>query len=340
MDSSASPWDLGVVGFLGLGAMGSGLVRRLSSRGIPLAVFDRTAARSEAVAAEGIRICESPAEAGREATSGIVFTALSNGEAVRSVLFGRQGLARGLSTNGLVIDLSTIGPDESRSIARRLASRQIHFLDAPMGGSVEAAAGGTLLLYVGGESSDFERARPLLERVARRAELLGATGAGSSMKLVNNLVTIGTIALASESLAIADRSGLDRRQVMDLLQSGGARSAMLEAKGKEFLERDYPPRFRLELAIKDLRLVERLARSINQSARLTREVRRLYDEAASAGARDRDFSAVFEAALQRPSSRGHRAPSPASGSGVATPAPPAVSRPEEDRASDREIASR
>jgi 3-hydroxyisobutyrate dehydrogenase-like beta-hydroxyacid dehydrogenase len=119
------------------------------------------------------------------------------------------------------------------------------------------------------------------------------------MKLVNNLLTLSTLALVSEALALAEGLGLDRKRVIDLLLDGGGRSVMLERKRAFFEERRYPSRFRLALARKDLGLVERTARGTGRSSRLAREARRLVDEAIAAGHGAEDVTAVFEAALVR-----------------------------------------
>jgi len=286
-------------GFVGTGSMGSPIARRLLDAGVPLVVHNRTREKAEPLLAAGARWCETPREVGREAGGQTIFTALTDAKAVRSALFGRTGIARGAGAGTLVVDLSTVTPDESRSFAERLGRRGIHFMDVPVGGSTDAAAEGRLVAFAGGSDDDLERARPLLDRFARRVELLGPVGSGASMKLVNNLLTIGQVALAAEALALAQAFGLDRDRTIELLQDGGAASKMLEAKRGAFVRQEYPARFRLALARKDLGLIDRAARDAGATARISREIRRLYDEAIAQGLADRDFAAVFERALAR-----------------------------------------
>lgn len=287
------------VAFLGLGAMGGPIARRLLAAGYPMCVFNRTAERAAALTAAGARLAGTPRAAGEFATGGHVVTLLSDAPVVRRLLFGRQGASCGAGPGTQFIDLSTIAPEQSREIAARLSLRGQSFVDAPLGGSTDAAAEGKLLIYAGGSDSDVGRARPFLAHIARRVEHLGPVGAGEAMKLVNNLVTLSQVALASEALAFAEGVGIDRRKAIELLLDGGGHSRMLEAKRDALSERRYPARFRLSLAQKDLRLIERVARETGRSVRLAREARRLVDEAVRAGLANADFSAVFEAALAR-----------------------------------------
>jgi 3-hydroxyisobutyrate dehydrogenase len=309
METPVAP-RLAPVGFIGLGQMGAPIALRLQTHGHPLVLYSRSRAKAEALLVNGARWAETPAAVARATPGGVVFTCLTDGRAVRSVLFGRRGVAAGACPGSLVVDLSTVTPEESRSFAERLSPRGVHFTDIPLGGSVDAASSGQLLLYAGGAAEDLARVQPLLEAFSRRVERLGGVGAGTSMKLVNNLVTLVTLAVDSEALALAEGLGLDRRRVIDLLLDGGWRSVMLERKRTFFEGREYPSQFRLPLARKDLGLMERTARAVGASARLTRETRRLVDEALAAGHGAEDTTAMFEAALARGRTRPAAAGSP------------------------------
>ena len=279
--------------------MGAPIAERLRAAGYPLVVHNRTREKAESLLATGVPWAFTARDVGRAATGAVVFTALTDARAVEKVLYGRQGLVRGLRPGALVVDLSTIAPAQSRGFAERLLTDGIHFVDAPLGGSVEAARNGRLLAFVGGAAEDVARARPYLERFTRRVEHLGPVGAGSSMKLVNNLLALSYVALAGEALALSDRFGLDRSRVVDLLLDGGGRSALLEQKRLAFEERRYPPQFKLRLAEKDLKLIGRAAHDVGAEVRLAGEVRRLLRESLRAGHGEEDFSAVFEAAILR-----------------------------------------
>jgi 3-hydroxyisobutyrate dehydrogenase-like beta-hydroxyacid dehydrogenase len=287
------------VGLIGLGRMGTPIARRLLDRGIPLVVHNRTRAKAEPLLALGGRWAETPRELGKIVSGGVIFTLVTDAKAVRAVLFGRRGVAATAEPGTLVVDLSTIAPEESRAIAARLSGQGIGFVDAPLGGSTPAATEGRLLIYAGGTAADVDRARPLLETFARRIDHLGPVGAGTSMKLVNNLLTIAHVALAAEALALAGALGLDRERVLDLLLEGGGQSRMLADKRESFSRREYPARFSLSLATKDLGLIDRTARTLGGSVPLAREVRRRAREAVGSGSGEMDLSVLFESALAR-----------------------------------------
>lgn len=293
-ESTARP-----VGFVGLGQMGSRIAARLLASGHALVVSARDPAKRRDLVGKGATAARSPAELGRAIGDGVVFVMLRDGPSVASVLFGARGLAVGLRPGALVVDLTTIRPEESRAFAHRLATSGVHYLDAPVGGSVDAAAEGTLVFLVGGEPADLERVRPMLARLGRRVEHLGPTGSGAAMKLVNNVLTVGHIALLAEALSLGEGLGLDRAQLLEVLASGGARSAMLDRKRAKLLERRYDPEFRLELALKDLRLIEAAAIATERVVPMTREARRLVAEAKRQGHGAEDFAVVFETALAR-----------------------------------------
>lgn len=309
------------VGFIGLGMMGAPIAERLMAAGQPLVVYNRTRAKVEPLLAAGARLAFTPRDVGRAATAKVVFSLLSDARALDRVLFGRNGLARGLGAGALLVEMSTIAPAQSRAVAARLSAGGVHFVDAPLGGSVDAARNGRLLIFAGGSEEDVARARPYLEKFGRRVERLGPVGAGTSMKLVNNLLTVGYVALAGEAVALAEGFGLDRRQVIDLLLDGGGYSRLLEQKRIAFEERRYPAQFRLRLAEKDLKLIAHAAHLVDREAALAREAGRLVAEADRAGHGEEDFAAVLEAALAR-RPRARRPPTPALALAPGPAAPP------------------
>jgi 3-hydroxyisobutyrate dehydrogenase-like beta-hydroxyacid dehydrogenase len=294
---------------------------RLLSGGIPLVVYNRDRAKAEPFLAAGAEWADSPKAVGRAASGGLVFVMVTDVRAVRAVLFGPKGAAAGAGPGTLIVNLSTIAPEESRAVAERLGRRGIHYLEAPVAGSLDAAKRGELIIFAGGEAADLVKARPCLERFARSVEHLGPVGAGASMKLVNNLVMVATLAADAEAIVLAEAFGLNPTRVVDLLLAGGGASKALENKRDAFLRRDYAVKFKLALADKDLRLVGRAARGVGARTPIAREAKRLADEAMRAGFADRDLSAMLEAARGR--RRGDRPP----GEGPLAPAaePPPTS---------------
>jgi 3-hydroxyisobutyrate dehydrogenase-like beta-hydroxyacid dehydrogenase len=288
-----------VVGFVGLGMMGAPIAERLRSAGHPLIVYNRTRTKAEPLLAAGARWAFSPKDVGRESTSGIVFTMLSDARAEDRILFGRNGLAPSLPSGALVVDLTTIAPSESREFARRLSEHGIQYVDAPVGGSVDPARNGRLIVFAGGSEQDVARARPLLEAFGRRIDHLGPVGAGTSMKLVSNLLTMAYVAAAAEAIALAEGLGLDRHKAIELFLDGTGYSRLLEQKRMAFEERRYPAQFQLRLAEKDLKLIAGAARDAGRAARIAREAERLVREGVRAGRGEDDFAVMLEAALAR-----------------------------------------
>jgi 3-hydroxyisobutyrate dehydrogenase-like beta-hydroxyacid dehydrogenase len=274
--------------------MGRGIAGCLVRSGVPLTVSSRTRARAEELLAAGAAWAANGREVARAVEGGVIFTVLPEAVDVRRALFGRGGVVNGARPGTLVVDLSTVAPDQSRALAERLAPRGVRFLDAPLGGSREAAESGELLLYVGGPEEELRRAEPYLARFSRRVEHMGPVGAGSAMKLVNNLLTIAGLELNAEALTLGEAMGLERARLLEVLLAGGARSAMLERKRKLLESGEYPPAFRLSLARKDLRLVERAARTVHQQLPVARQARRLFDRAVREGDGELDFSAIQE----------------------------------------------
>jgi 3-hydroxyisobutyrate dehydrogenase-like beta-hydroxyacid dehydrogenase len=298
--------------------MGFAFAERLVRAGVPVIVWNRTQAKVEPVVAEGARWSKSPKDLAKSIGKGVTFLALSDGAAVKRVLLGRSGLVRGAPPGALFVDLSTIDPDESRASAARLEEKGIRYLDAPVAGSVDAVAQGEVTFFLGGDATDVARVRPLLEKMGRRIEHLGPTGSGTSMKLVNNLLTVGITALSTEALALGETFHLDRARVVEALLAGGGRSTMLERKAPALLARNYPAQFTMSLARKDLKLIERAAAREGRTLKMTREARKLLDEAIAQGHSEEDFSAVFEATLAR---------SQAAGSKTIPPSPPGAEAP-------------
>jgi len=302
------------IAFVGLGTMGGPIAARLLAAGTPLVVHNRDRAKAEPLLSAGASWADTPKQAARLAAQGLAFVMVSDVRAVRAVAFGRRGLLAGASAGLLVVNLSTIAPEESRAVAGRFAARGVHYLEAPVGGSADAARDGQLVVYAGGDAADVARARPLLERFAVRVEHLGAVGLGAAMKLVNNLVTVTTVAVDAEALALGEALGLERARTLELLLAGSGQSAMLARKREAFLAGRYPVQFKLELAEKDLRLIGRSASEVGARTPIAREAQRLAAEAMRDGYAGQDFSVVLEAARRRRAGT--------SGTAVLPPAPP------------------
>ncbi len=241
------------IGFIGLGIMGSGMSRNLLRAGFDLAVWNRTRARAEELAAEGAKTAESPAELARACD--VVITCVSDTADVEEVLFGENGAAEGLRKDALVIDCSTISPTKTKEFARRLQARGAHLLDAPVSGGSEGAEKGTLSIMAGGDGEQFRRAKPYLDAMGKTVTHVGENGAGQMVKMVNQILVAGGMLAVSEALLFAQAGGLDLEKTLQAVSGGAAGSWVLSNRAPQMIRRDWSPGFTVDLQEKDLRLV-------------------------------------------------------------------------------------
>lgn len=285
-------------GFIGLGIMGSRMAANLARAGFPLTVWNRTRAKADRLAAEAT-VAASPAEVAR--ASDVVITMVVDGPHVEEVLLGEDGVAVGAEGRDpaleplLCVDMSTIAPAHSRSIAARLAERDIHFCDAPVTGSSPKAEDGTLTIMAGAEPEDFERALPLFEAMGELVRRVGGVGDGELVKLVNNSLAAINLAAICEALVLAKRAGADLDAVVEIVQAGAGASFMLGLKGEPVRTHDFTPLFKLEHMLKDVRHAIETGQSLGVPFPLAAQVRELYTAAQGRGHGEDDFAAVVTA---------------------------------------------
>jgi 3-hydroxyisobutyrate dehydrogenase len=300
------------VAFLGLGIMGRPMAANLVEAGFHVTVWNRTRERSEEFAAahsgKSVRVAATPGGAASGAR--VAITMLPDAPDVEEVMFGRDGAAEGLSIVDLAIDMSTIGPTASRSIAERLRDeRGAAFLDAPVTGSRPRAEDGTLTIMVGGEPADFEHAQPVLHALGELVVHVGPQGHGSMVKLINNTLAAVNAEALAEALVVAQRAGLDVDALLTVVGAGSGASAMLDLKARPMLEHDLDPLFKLEHMLKDVRHFLEEARELDVETPVAERAAGLYGRADAQGLGDRDFAAVIEA-VEQPVRPGEPAPEP------------------------------
>src|SRR5256885_3476591 len=275
------------IGFLGLGEMGTPMATRLLRAGHELVVWNRSPERTAPLASEGAAVASSPAKAASGAE--LIITMLATPEALEQVLFGSDGLATALSPGQVLIDMSTVGPDEVRSAAARLPEGT-SLVDAPVRGSVPQATSGRLEVFVGATDQNFERVRPILELLGT-VRHAGGPGSGAAMKLVANLVLGAAIVTLGEALALGDALELKSDFVLDALADSQI-GPIVKAKRANVESGDFKPSFKLRHAAKDLRLVTEAAAARRRELRQAKANRAWLDDAAGRGAADLDFSAA------------------------------------------------
>jgi 3-hydroxyisobutyrate dehydrogenase-like beta-hydroxyacid dehydrogenase len=274
------------IAFLGLGQMGAPMAARLLAAGHAVTVWNRTASKADALRSLGASVAESPARAVADAE--VAITMLADPDALEAVLFGPDGAAPELRSGAALIDMSTVGPDEIRRVAERLP--HVDVLDAPVRGSVGAAEDGSLRIVVGGAQQAFDRWRPVLAAMGQPTRV-GPLGAGAAAKLVNNLAGISSVAVLAEALALADRLGLDRDAMLEMLSTSPIGS-VVQAVGDRIERSDHRPHFKAALAAKDLRLAVEAAAAHGLDLPVAQAARARYDDAIRAGLGERDWSVV------------------------------------------------
>jgi len=260
------------IAFLGTGLMGAPQVRRLLQAGFAVTVWNRSPAKAQALVKEGAHWCATPAEAATGAQ--VVITMLENGAVVSQVLFD-NGVTDVLAPGAVLIDMSSIKPQQARDHAQRLHALGFEHLDAPVSGGVIAAEQGTLAIMVGGDLGAFEQVQPVLAAMGR-ATRVGPAGAGQLAKLANQIIVGITIGAVCEALQLAQRGGADPALVREAIQGGFAQSRVLDLHGQRMIDRDFTTRGRATMQLKDLDNALEAAADSQFIAPLTQNVRALF----------------------------------------------------------------
>ncbi len=242
-----------MVGFIGLGIMGSGMARNLLEKGHDLVVWNRSREKMTPLVEAGATPANSPREVAERAE--VVMICVSDTPDVEAVVTGDDGVLAGLSEGSLVVDHSTISPSATLELAARVEQKGARWLDAPISGGSEGAQRGTLSIMVGGDEASYRRALPYLEAYGTTIVHVGGQGAGQMVKLVNQVLVVVNQLAVSEALLLAQAGELDLRKTLDAVKGGAAGSWMLANRGPQMIDRDWRPGFTIDLQEKDLRLV-------------------------------------------------------------------------------------
>jgi 3-hydroxyisobutyrate dehydrogenase/putative dehydrogenase len=284
--------EMGRIGWLGLGAMGLPMARRLLGAAHEVTAYDPVPASLEAFATAGGR----PAATAGEVSEGAeqLFVTVATPEQAMGALFGPDGAASGLAPGATVVVMSTIGPAGVREIAVRLDAAGVGLLDAPMSGGVARAEQGELVIMVGGPRETYDACGPLLDRLGTNVSYVGeAIGDGQALKLVNQLLAGVHIAAAAEALGLAAALGLDPRAAWEVLRHGAAGSFMLGDRGARMLDAEFEPvRSALDIFVKDMGLVVGAAKAHKLPTPLAAAAEQLYLAGSAEGLGRRDDSSL------------------------------------------------
>jgi 3-hydroxyisobutyrate dehydrogenase-like beta-hydroxyacid dehydrogenase len=277
------------VGFIGLGIMGSLQAANLAKAGYELTVYNRTREKADAWASEyGGTVVDSPREVAER--SDIVITMVVDGPQVEDMV--GQAL-EGARDNTLFVDMSTIAPGTARALNERLSAAGHRFLDAPVTGSSPKARAGTLVIMVGGDAADLERAMPLLEVMGEKIVHCGPAGQGQAVKVIANTITAINAATLAQGITVARQAGVDLDALLESMEGGSADSTMRSLKGRPMIEHDFTPLFKLAHMLKDVQLCLNETRTAGSSFPFAGLAQELYGAGVGRGFGDDDFSAVI-----------------------------------------------
>lgn len=269
------------VAFLGLGLMGGSMAANLASKGYRVTGWNRNSDRPgvKTAATAGVDIVSTIEKAVAEAE--IIFTCVGDVPDVREVLLGNTGVTNYARPETLVVDMSTIGSQAAKEIARKLQQHQLRFMDAPVSGGDIGAREGTLTIMVGGDSQDFARCKPFFEAMGTNITLCGAIGSGQAVKMCNQILCALNMVGLCEAMQMAKHQGIDPNLIVEVCGTGAAGSWALSNLGSKIINGDYEPGFALKHIIKDLRLVREINRDSDNRLPGTELSDRLFKQVAA-----------------------------------------------------------
>jgi len=278
------------LGFIGLGIMGKPMAGHLLAAGNTVHVYDVVADSIKEVAGKGGVACQSSKEVAQK--SDIIFMMVPDTPDVEAALFGKDGVAEGVKSGSIVVDMSSISPIATKEFAKKLAAMGVKMLDAPVSGGQVGAENATLSIMVGGEPKVFEQIKPYFELMGKNIVHIGGNGDGQTCKVANQIVVAETIMAISEALLFASKAGADPQKVREALLGGFAQSRILDLHGKRIIERTFAPGFRIRHQQKDLNNALQGARSLGMSLPGAAVAQELFNAVSAQGDIDLDHSAL------------------------------------------------
>ena len=284
---------MAVVGLIGLGAMGSGMAGSLRRAGHSVHVFDVRREAAEAFAREGGVACASLAELG--AACDVVISVVVNAAQTETVLFGEDGCAAHMKPGSVFVMCSTVDPNWSVALEGRLQALGLHYIDAPISGGAAKAASGQMTMMTAGRPEAYALAGPFLNAMAAKVYRLGdKAGAGSKVKVINQLLAGVHIAAAAEAMALGLREGVDAAALYEVITHSAGNSWMFENRMAHVLAGDYTPLSAVDIFVKDLGIVLDMARASKFPLPLSSTAHQMFMQASTAGFAREDDSAVIK----------------------------------------------
>lgn len=280
------------LGFVGLGVMGSRIVKRLLDARHTVTGYNRTRSKAQWLLDAGMHWAETPRAVAEAAD--VIFTMVTDTAALKAVVAGPDGLLAGLGPGKIYVDMSTVSPAESRELAGRVAAKGAHMLDAPVSGSVSTLEQGKLSIMVGGERAVFGTVKPILQDIGPKVTYVGGNGLGVSMKVATNLSLAVQMLAFSEGVLLAEKSGIPRETAVEVLLNSAIASPMLAYRGPFVLEMPDEAWFNVNMMQKDLLLALEMGRQLDVPLPATAATNEMLTAARGLGLADKDFAVVIE----------------------------------------------
>jgi len=271
--------------------MGSHMAQRLLDAGYQLTVYDRTKQKEKALGQRGAQVAQTPKDLA--ATCQVVMACVTDDEGQQDVMFGPDGALAGVHGGSMMIDLSTVSPDASRRLFQAAKEKGVPMIDAAVSGSVPQVDQGSLVIFAGGDHKTFEQCKPILDVLGKNSFYMGASGMGTTMKLVvNTLLGLGMQALA-EAITLGEKAGLEKSLLLDVLDQTAVLTPGQKSKLENVRREQYPTNFALSLMHKDFSLVLSRAYDLSLSMPATAAAQQMYTAAMAKGM-DEDFSIMIK----------------------------------------------
>jgi 3-hydroxyisobutyrate dehydrogenase-like beta-hydroxyacid dehydrogenase len=280
------------LGFVGLGVMGSRMVKRLLDAGHTVTGYNRTKSKAQWLLDAGMKRADTPRAVAQ--TAEITFSMVTNTEALKAITLGPDGILAGLEPGKIYIDMSTVSPAASREIAAQVTAKGAQMLDAPVSGSVSTLEEGKLSIMIGGERAAFERARPILAAIGPKVTHVGGNGLAVGMKIATNLSLAVQMLAFSEGVLLAEKSGIARATAVEVLLNSVIASPMVKYRGPFVLKMPDEAWFNVNMMQKDLLLALEMGRDLDVPLPTTAVTNEMLTTARAMGFAEKDFAVLFE----------------------------------------------
>ncbi len=278
------------LGFIGLGAIGLPIAANLAIAGYKLKIHTRSRSSEKDQRLKDAIPCPNPKDVAKDCD--VLFVCVSDDEAIEDTLFNSEGAYQTLQPKSIVIDFSTISPLKARSIAKRLALKNVKYVDAPVTGGTEGAIAGELSIFLGCDQDMLQQINSLLEPIAKEIYCFGEVGKGQEVKAINQILVAGSFAALAEAIALGENLKLPMNLVVKALQTGVGKSWALSNRSQTMLENIYPLGFKLALHCKDLSIALKTAEEIDMDLPFTTRVKEIEQKLLNDGYGDCDLSVL------------------------------------------------